>query len=67
MDSNHQSATAPSRQPVTTNEILIGFTHCIVVDFYKSGESTDAGQLLTCTELSCCYQQHDLLRELLPQ
>jgi hypothetical protein len=65
--SHDQSATALPREPIATNEILIRFTDCVVVDFYAPGESTHTRHLLACAELPCCDQKHDLFRELLPQ
>ena len=65
--SHNKSAAALPREPIATNEILIRFTDCIVLDFYASGKSTHARQLLTCVKLPRCDQKHDLFRELLPQ
>jgi len=67
VDSHDKSAATLPCHPIATDEILIRFTDCVVVDFYASCERSHTRQLLSCAELTRCDQKHDLLRELLPQ
>jgi hypothetical protein len=64
---NSDSAAPPPHQPHAPNQILIGFTHRVVMDLQSPREFANAGQRLPWLNLARGNVKNDLLCQLLAQ